>query len=153
MRRRAALSFLAACTLSACAHEMTPSAMPGMAWSLHQVEGEGAKLAYGQPYTDNVVLMMSCAPGSGTVLVSANAPAGARPELTLASGSRSARYRAEIGPSMGEGAVVEASAPASDAVLRRFADSGELAVAVNGRSTPVPGDPAKARQFLATCAG
>ncbi|WP_374469059.1 hypothetical protein [Phenylobacterium sp.] len=153
MRRRAVLSFVTACALSACAHQQTPSALPGMAWSLHEAEGEGAKLAFGQPYSDNVVLMMSCAPGSGTVLVSANAAADARPELTLASGSRSARYRAEVAPGMGEGALVEASAPATDAVLQRFADSGELAVAVNGRRTAVPGDKAKARRFLSSCQG
>ncbi|MCR5879068.1 hypothetical protein [Phenylobacterium sp. J367] len=153
MRRRAALSFTVACVLSACAHQQTPSALPGMAWSLHSVEGEGAKLAFGQPYSDNVVLMLSCQPGSGTVLVSANAPADARPELTLASGTRSARYRADVAPGLGEGALVEASAAAADPVLKRFADSGELSVAVNGRSTAMPGDRAKARQFVASCAG
>jgi hypothetical protein len=151
MRRRAAMSFVAACTLSACAHQQTPAAMPGMAWSLHQADGEGTKLAYGQPHSDNVVLMMSCAPGSGTVLVSANAAADARPELELASGPRSARFRAEVGPAMGDGAIVEASAPANSPVLQRFADSGDLAVAVSGRRTAVPGDRTKARQFLASC--
>ncbi|WP_334163848.1 hypothetical protein [Phenylobacterium sp.] len=151
MRRRAALSFIVACTLSACAHQQTPAALPGMAWSLHEVEGEGAKLAFGQPQSDNVVLMLSCAPGSGEVLVSANAGPDARPELELASGSRSTRYRAEVAPSLGEGVLVEAIAPVRDPVLQRFADSGDLAVGVNGRRTPVPGDKAKARQFLTSC--
>jgi hypothetical protein len=151
MRRRAVLSFIAACALSACAHPQTPASAPGMAWALYEAEGEGAKLAYGQPYSDNVVLMMSCEPGSGRVLVSANAPADATPELTLASGVRTVRYRAELAPGMGEGMIVEAHAPATDAVLQRFADSGDLALGFNGRRTALPGDKAKAREFLASC--
>jgi hypothetical protein len=69
MRRRAALSLAAVCLLSACAHQAPPAAMPGMAWSLNNVEGEGAKLAFGAPNSDNVALMLVCQPGSGRIEV------------------------------------------------------------------------------------
>jgi pilus assembly protein CpaE len=47
-----------------------------MAWSLTDAEGEGAKLAFGQPQTDNVLLMLTCQPRSGVVRVSMAAPEG-----------------------------------------------------------------------------
>ncbi|WP_395674604.1 hypothetical protein [Phenylobacterium sp.] len=150
MRRRAALSFIAACALSACAHQQTPAAMPGMAWTLHEIEGEGAKLAFGQPQSDNVLLMLSCAPGSGEVRVSAHSAASA-PRLELASGGRRATYPAQAGPGLGEALLIEASTRAADPVLQRFADNGELSVAIAGQRTVVPGDKAKARDFLTRC--
>lgn len=150
MRHRVVLSLFAVCSLAACAHQ-TPDAMPGMAWSLHHEESEGAKLAFGQPDSDNVLIMLTCRPRSGQVLLTAHAPADARPELELASRGSRARYPGEIGPSLGEGAVVEAKAPVTDPVLASFARSGDLAVTVAGRRTAVPADKAKARTFVETC--
>jgi hypothetical protein len=121
-----------------------------MAWTLHEVEGEGAKLAFGQPHSDNVLVMLSCAPGSGAVRVSAHSTASA-PQLELASGGRSASYPAQAGPGLGESLLVEASARAADPVLQRFADSGQLTVGVAGQRTAVPTDKAKARAFVARC--
>jgi len=69
MRRRAVLSLIAVLSLGACAHQPAPSALPGMSWSLMNVEGEGAKLAFGAPNSDNVALMLVCEPGSGRVEV------------------------------------------------------------------------------------
>ena len=151
MRRRAILSLIASCALAGCAHQSPPEAMPGMAWSLNQVDGEGAKLAFGQPQSDNVLLMMSCQPKSGQVLVSANAPTKVRPVLELSSRGTKARYMGAIGPAPGEGTVIEAQAPAADPVFQSFAESGDLAVTIGGQRTAVPGDRAKVRQFLTSC--
>jgi len=151
MRRRAILSLIASCSLAACAHQSPPSAMPGMAWSLNHVEGEGAKLAFGLPQSDNVLLMMSCEPNSGEVLVSANAPTRVRPVLELASGGIKARYMGAIGPALGEGTVIEAQAQAADPVFASFAKSGDLALTIDGQRTAVPGDRAKAHEFVNAC--
>ena len=48
MRRRAAISLIAACAISACAHQTTPhavAALEGLRWI--EVEGDDPKLAYG----------------------------------------------------------------------------------------------------------
>jgi hypothetical protein len=151
MRRRAILSLIASCSLAACAHQSPPTAMPGMGWSLNHVEGEGVKLAFGQPQSDNVLIMMSCEPKSGQVLVWANAPGKTRPVLELSSGRTKARYMGAIGPAIGEGTVIEAQARAADPVFSSFASSGELAVTIDGHRTTVPGDRAKVREFLSVC--
>ena len=58
-----------AALLGSCMHGRQ-SLAEGMAWSLHQTPEEGMKLAYGAPASDNVVLMMTCQPGAGQVLLS-----------------------------------------------------------------------------------
>jgi hypothetical protein len=151
MRRRAILSLIASCSLAACAHQSPPTAMPGMGWSLNHVEGEGAKLAFGQPQSDNVLLMMTCQPKSGQVLVSANAPTKVRPVLELSSRGTKGRYMGAIGPALGEGTVIEAQARAADPVLQSFANTGDLAIMIDGQRTAVPGDRAKVREFLTSC--
>jgi len=128
---------------------------PEMAWSLSHAEGEGAKLAYGQPQTDNVLLMLTCAPRSGAVQVSMTAPDGAAAQaLKLSSGGRSAKLAGQTAPSgLGDGLLVEAEARADDPVRARFAENGELAVAVGARWTKLPADPEKSRRFLDSCRG
>lgn len=137
MRRRALMSLAGSCLLAACAHQ-TPTAMPGMAWSLHHAEGEGAKLAFGQPASDNVLIMMTCQPRSGEVLVSLAAPSGARPAIDLASRGATAEFQGETAPSMGDGVLIEAQAPASHPALAQFARTGDLTLVDNGRRTPLP---------------
>lgn len=154
MHRRSLVSIFAALSLAGCAHPVTPVATgPDMAWSLSHAEGEGAKLAYGQPQTDNVLLMLTCAPRSGAVQVSMTAPNGTgATALKLSSGGRSARLKGESAPSgLGDGLLVEAQARADDPVLTRFAESGELAVAVGARRTELPADPDKSRRFVESC--
>jgi hypothetical protein len=155
MRRRAIVSLIASCTLAACAHQTAPSSMGGMSWvaTTADVGGE-AKLAFGAPNTDNVVLMMSCQPKSGLVAVSTIESAAVRaPVMTLTSRDRSSRHAAVATRNeLGEGALVEAQAPAADPTLTRFAETGELAVAVNGRRLSLPGaDRADARRFVDSC--
>lgn len=139
MRQRALIGIGASCLLAACAHQGDGSGVGGMAWSLHHTETEGAKLAYGQPASDNVVLMLSCRPQSGRVLVSLAAPAGAPPNLIeLKSRRQVTRLEGAAGPGLGEGAIIEAEAPVGDPALTSFARTGDIAIVEQGRAAKLP---------------
>lgn len=139
MRVRALMGIGFSCLLAACAHQGDGGAHGGMAWSLHHAEGEGAKLAYGQPASDNVLLMMTCQPRSGSVLVSLTTPAGAAPQaIELASKGQASRLVGALAPGMGDGAIIEAKTSAADPTLRNFARTGDLSVVEAGRTTKVP---------------
>jgi hypothetical protein len=145
---RRIVSLAASCLLAACAHQ-SPSAMPGMAWSLNHAEGEGAKLAFGQPASDNVFLMMTCAPGSGVVRLSLSAPTEGRSSIALASRGTTGRYAGETVPAMSEGALIEAKVKAADPALASFARTGDLTVVEGGRRTVLPVRPAERAQIAA----
>lgn len=155
MRRRAILGLGISCLLAACTHGGGYGAMD-LGWSLHHAEGEGAKLAYGQPDSDNVLLMMTCQPRSGQVLVSMTAPAGSAPaSIELTSSGRSSRLPGATAPAMAEGAsLVEAMAPANDPALQNFARTGDIAVVENGRPAQMPvrrAERAAVSDFFAQC--
>ena len=139
MKRRAIIGLGISCLLASCAHQ-GQSGLPGMAWSLNHAEGEGAKLAYGQPQSDNVMIMMTCQPRSGQVLVSMTTPMDAPSDaINLASKRHNSRLPAQTTPGMGEGATyVEAKAPVTDPALASFAATGDLAVVANGRKAAMP---------------
>ncbi|MBT9470445.1 MAG: hypothetical protein V4514_06690 [Pseudomonadota bacterium] len=155
MRRRTILGLGLSCLLGACTHGGYGAVDLG--WSLHNAEGEGAKLAYGQPDSDNVLLMMTCRPRSGQVLVSLTAPhAPAAPKaIELSSKGLSSRLPGETAPAMAEGsALVEAMAPASDPTLASFARTGDIAVVENGRASRLPvrqAERAVVADFFAQC--
>lgn len=129
MRRLAAiaLGLFTWGSVAACAHQMDQASAntSDLTWNLH-VAGTQAKLAYGQPNSDLVGLMMSCEQGSGAVTVSGDVPAD-KPMLVLASGASklSLSGQAEPDPYSG-GMFMEASAPADSPALRRFARTGEM---------------------------
>ncbi len=155
MKRRAIIGLGISCLLASCAHQ-GQSGLPGMAWSLNHAEGEGAKLAYGQPQSDNVLIMMTCQPKSGQVLVSMTAPIDAPSNaIQLASRRQTSRLAAEATPGMGEGAAyVEAKAPVTDPTLASFASTGDLSVVANGRKGPMPVSGAErsaVNGFFASC--
>lgn len=157
MRRRAILGLGISCLLAAC----TTGGGGGygavdLGWSLHHAEGEGAKLAYGQPASDNVLLMMTCQPRSGQVLVSMTARAGAAPtSIELTSSGRSSRLNGAAAPAMAEGAsLIEAMAPANDPALQNFARTGDIAVVEGGRPAQMPvrrAERAAVSDFFAQC--
>jgi autotransporter translocation and assembly factor TamB len=127
-----------------------------MAWSLNHAEGEGAKLAYGQPASDNVLLMMTCEPGSGAVRVSMTSSVDQVPgAIALESDGRISRLRGQALPGMGEGsALIEAEARASDPTLASFARTGDLSVIQNGRNAALPvrdGEKAAVKAFFDEC--
>jgi hypothetical protein len=136
--------------LGGCAHE---ASAPGYAWSYQQSEGEGVKLAYGAPASDDILLMMTCAPHSGRVRLSAVTEA-AQNDIVLASGKGRERFVGAAMPSELGGALVEAEAQAASPALARFAQTGDLAmmagaqrVSLNAAGT----ERADVRQFFQSC--
>jgi hypothetical protein len=123
-----------------------------MTWSLSQVEGEGAKLAFGKPQSDDVLVMLTCEPRSNRLRVSAPASTNGR-FIGLSSGREARRYVASAGPAgFGDGVVLEAEARPDDPVVTRFAASGQLALDVDGRRLALPADdPRQAREFVNSC--
>jgi hypothetical protein len=157
MRRRAILSFAAACVLSACAHQQTPSAfgMRDMRWI--DVPGDEPKLAFGVPDSDVVVLMMTCAPRSGQVEVAYFAgPDGGGRALELRSGKAVSRLTPDTElpglESPTNDVVMMATAATVTPALARFAKTGELGVAAGRRATALPAASAgQARRFVESC--
>lgn len=154
MRRRAILGLGLSCLLTACTHGGYGAIDLG--WSLHHADGEGAKLAYGQPDSDNVLLMMTCQPKSGQVLVSLTAPDSVGVEaIELASKGHSSRLPGASAPAMTEGSsLIEAMAPANDPALQSFARTGDIAVMENGRAARMPvrqAERATVADFFAQC--
>lgn len=138
--------------LSACAH---PLPQPEhLSWN-YFFDGQEAKLAYGRPNSDEVGLMMTCAPHSGSVLVSSDATAG-QPRLILASGKAVSTLQgsAEVDPLTGT-TQAHASASLHDAALTGFARSGKLSVKRDGHALAMPaslGDRDAVRRFFSACA-
>jgi hypothetical protein len=111
--------------LGSCMHGRQ-SLAEGMAWSLHQTPEEGVKLAYGAPASDNVVLMLTCQPGAGDVLLSS---VSAKPQSTIvlkSGGDRSSLSATAMPGGPADAHYVEANAPASDKTLARFSRTGDL---------------------------
>lgn len=153
MRRRAIFTLAAACLLGACLQPGS-GVLPNLAWSLYDSEGEGRKLAYGAPASDDVVLMLTCAPHSGEVIV-ATTSAGDSDQIRLASAGQRAAFDGEAVPSaIGQGTYVEAAAPADHPALARFARTGELTLRDAGRSARLPvraAERERIREFFASC--
>lgn len=128
-------------------------AVQGFAWSYQHNEGEGPKLAYGTPASDNVVLMISCEPGSRRVDVSLM---GGSPKagLTLVSGDARQTLRADLVSSPGMGQMIQAVAHPASAPLAGFARTGDLSVVDRGRTVKVDASPVERRgvaKFFKAC--
>jgi hypothetical protein len=153
MRRRAVFTLAVACLLGACLQPGS-GVLPSLAWSLYDSEGEGRKLAYGAPSSDDVVLMLTCAPHSGEVIVSTTS-AGDSERIMLASAGQKASFDGEAIPSaVGQGMFIEASAPADHPALARFARTGELWLKDAGRSARLPvraAERGRIREFFDSC--
>lgn len=150
MYRAVIAAAIAGFTLSGCAS--SPAVAPAdFAWSYADNPGEGAKLAYGRPQSDEVLVMMTCAPGS-QVLLSAAAMGGSRLMLT-SGGARTSLDGAVTDGFDGQG-YLEASAPAQGAALAAFRKSGDLTLTSGGRSIDVKAQDADrpaVRQFFKAC--
>lgn len=156
MRRRTIAGLGLFCLLAACAQQAGSPTAPTMAWSLNHAEGEGAKLAFGQPDSDNLLLMMTCQARSGEVLVTVAAPEN-RPAraIELKSDKRTTRLPGQVVPAMAEGeALIEAQTSASNPTLTNFARTGDLSIGGEGRSAKLPvraSERRVVRSFLDTC--
>src|SRR5690606_11908602 len=89
--------------IGGCSHLRGDGEAQAMAWTLHATREEGVKLAYGQPNSDNVVVMMACQPQSQNVRLSAPAPVGAQPQVTLVSRGERQLLSGQLGPAGGAG--------------------------------------------------
>jgi hypothetical protein len=151
MRRRTAVSLIAASLVFGCVRQPAPVAEPGMEWFLTP---DVPKLALGRGEgTDDVLMMMECRPKSGGVDLAVLAPAAPRRRVEIASGPAASSFAAKIEPNeAGDGVIVEARADAGDPTLVRFAKTGELAVGVGGGRAALPtAKPAQITAFLAAC--
>ena len=119
----AALALLA----SACAHEQ--AANPAYAWAYLDEPGEGPKLAYGRPSSDEVLLMLACPTAGGPVEVSASGLEGGT--IALASRDQTSRLAAKAVEGGGTGSLLLASATTRDPALGNFRRTGDLAI-ING---------------------
>lgn len=139
--------------LGSCMHGQQ-ALSSGMAWSLQSTPEEGAKLAYGAPASDNVVLMMTCKPGAGEVRLSTVSNIAA-PSIVLRSGREKSSLSATDAPSgMGDGHFLEASAGPTDKALARFARTGDLILVQGNRSVNLAAaasDRPRIAGFFRTC--
>jgi hypothetical protein len=120
-----------AMSLGSCATQT--SSVSGFAWSFQSNDGEGAKLAYGAPQSDVVLLMMSCQPASNRVKLSMLG-GSEREGVVLTSGGRRDSFGGKsITDPMGGGQVIEVNVPANAPSLRQFAATGQLTLIDRGR--------------------
>lgn len=149
-RTFAILTAMLAISLGSC---VSRPLAPGFAWSYQNNPGEGPKLAYGAPASDNVVLMMTCEPGVERVDVSlvGGSPQGG---LVLASGDARQALSADLVSSPDAGQMIQASAHAGSATLVRFARTGDLSLIDRGRTVNLdatPLDRASVTRFFTAC--
>lgn len=138
-RPLAIIALLACAALGSC---VSAPVVPGFAWSFQNNEGEGPKLAYGTPASDNVVLMMTCEPGARRVEVSLM---GGSPKagLTLVSGDARQTLKADPVASPGLGQMIQAVAHPASAPLAGFARTGDLSLIDRGRTVKVDASPSE----------
>lgn len=149
-RTLAIIGALAGFAVSGCMHQTTD--VSGLGWSYQDDTGEGPKLAYGEPQSDNIVMMMTCQPGDRTVNLSL---LGGSPHerLTLASNGRTEAFSSAPVDSPGA-YMVEANAPLSAAPLAEFEQTGRLTLVSRGRTAPIDasgGERAKVQRFFQAC--
>ncbi len=118
-------------------------------------EGQDAKLAYGEPNSDNVGLMFQCAKGSRVIEVTDAPHNSGEPSITLASSGRSQVLKARL--ESGEGAMLlVATTPYNVAPLSAFRRSGRLEVAQAGARYGVAASANErvgVERFFAACEG
>lgn len=150
MYRAVIAATLAGFVMGGCAS--APAVSPSdFAWNYAENPGEGAKLAYGRPQSDEVLVMMICAPNA-QVLLSAAAMGGSR--LTLASGNARTALDGAVTEGFDGQGYLEASTSAKGAALAAFRKSGDLTLTSGGRSFDVKAldaDRPAVRRFFKAC--
>ena len=128
------------------------TAAPGFAWTYQNNEGEGPKLAYGAPASDNIVLMMTCEPG---VRVDVSLLGGSPQRgMTLKSGRAQQQLRGDLVASPGMGQMIQASAHPGSEPLASFARTGDLSLVDRGRTDNLDASPlerATVSRFFDAC--
>ena len=131
--------------LGACASDQ-PSA-PGYAWNYMDNAGEGPKLAYGRPNSDDVVMMLACAPHASAVTLTATGLPG--DEIALASGHWVTRLKAQAAPSDMSDGVLQARTSVDASALSAFRRTGDLDLLVANERHSLDAAPADRRQVKA----
>ncbi|HEV2532192.1 hypothetical protein [Phenylobacterium sp.] len=153
MRRAVFVSLIAGLGAAACATPPAPGQIAGMGWSLAQVDGEGSKLAYGRPQSDDVLVMLTCQPRSNGVRIAVLGQV-ASAHIDLGDGAQRRRVPAAASPAgISNAVMIESTVAPNDPVLARFSLSGELAIDVgDGTRLPLPAvDRGTVRRFIQTC--
>jgi len=134
IRFLAICSALAALALGSCVSQQA-TLTDGLAWSYQNNEGEGPKLTYGAPMSDNVVMMMTCEqPGVATVSLLGGSPQGG---LILASNGKPTRFGGQFVAAPGMGHMIETSAALDSQPLARFQRTGDLTLVDRGRTVEI----------------
>ena len=131
--------------LGACASDQPPA--PGYAWSYMDNADEGPKLAYGRPNSDDVVMMLACAPRASTVTLTATGLPG--DEIALASGRWVTRLKAQAAPTDMSDGVLQARTSVDASALSAFRRTGDLALLVADERHTLDAAPADRRQVKA----
>jgi hypothetical protein len=127
---------------------------PGMAWNEDDGAAGVATLTYGVPNSDDLRLMMSCRPGAGSVRLTIVGRRKDGAVIELRSGKLAKRYGgAGTQDEETAGAMdIQVEVPASDPVLRRMAETGEIAIVMNNRrELDFPNAFGPAHDFLKAC--
>ena len=132
-------------TLGACAHDR--SSAPGYAWNYMDSAEEGPKLAYGRPNSDDVLVMMACAPRASAVTLTATGLVG--DEIALASGHSVTRLKAGAAHSDMTDGVLQARTTVDASALRAFRRTGDLDLLVADERHSLNAAPADRRQVKA----
>jgi hypothetical protein len=150
MYRAVIAATLAGFALSGCASAPAP-APSGFGWSFAENPGEGAKLAYGRPQSDEVLIMMTCAPGA-QVMLSAAAVNNSR--IMLTSGQAKTSLDGEVAESFDGQGYIEAATSSRGPALREFRRSGDLTLTSGARSFQIAAldsDKPAVRRFFNAC--
>ena len=147
----AMLGAMSALALGSCVSQS--GGMDGFAWSFQDNPGEGPKLAYGAPASDNVVLMMTCQPGTQQVNLSLLGGSPRDGVILVSNGDRQT-FKGEAGAAPGMGHMVEAEAHLSAEPLTGFAETGRLSLIDRGRTAKLDASPAEragVAKFFESC--
>lgn len=142
---------LLAVGLASCASRVES---PSYRWSYLSETGEAPKLAYGRPFSDEVLLMLSCSPGADSVNISAVGLNGQ--EIVLASDRTESRFPAsKTDDALFENGLLEGQGRMSAPALAGFQLTGELAVVTKGQRHKLDvarEDRDQVRTFFRSCA-
>lgn len=148
----AGLSLAALAGLLACATQIQAPHPSGLKWSYFN-DGDEAKLAFGQPNSEAVGVMLSCRPHSRAVKVSGED--GAEATVILVSGRMKTRLQGDRSADPLTGSTwVEGMAPTGAGALGGFEKTGRLVLVSEGRSTSISAtdrDRADVRRFFSAC--
>ncbi|MDP1616934.1 hypothetical protein [Phenylobacterium sp.] len=155
MRTRSIFGLSAALVIAAaCAHQTTET-RADMSWALNQTQSEGLKLVYGEPRSDNVLVMLSCQPQSGQVEIAITTSDDATGDVGLTSRQQRVELTSPVAPTpiAGVGVVMEMAASTTP-TLAAFAQTGDLEVRTAGRTVGAPArgeDRAMVDDFFGQC--